>query len=67
MKTLKIICVDNYGREHVPEVLIADNVSEYWAYRIAEVLNDSVKSDGDEYFKSVPDDHKLWHGIEELV
>lgn len=58
---MKIIAIDNFGRDYVSDKLIAENVSELYAKEIAEYLN---KTHGGEqawyYFEAVPDDHKLY-------
>lgn len=67
MKIVKIICVDNFGRESVADILIAENVNEYWGKRIVDGLNEKQHEDSEVYFRLVEDDHKLWRGMEELV
>jgi hypothetical protein len=64
---MKIIVVDNYGRESVADRLVAENVSEYWGKRIVNMLNDKEHDDSQDYFKLVDDDYTLWRGMEELV
>lgn len=64
---MKIIAVDNFGRESIADLLVAENVSEYWGKRIVDALNDKQHDESIRYFKLVSDDHKLWRGMEELV
>ncbi|ALS22183.1 hypothetical protein [Paenibacillus naphthalenovorans] len=64
---MKIIAVDNFGRESVADKLIAENVSEYWGKYIVELMNDKQHDDSLHYFKLVSDDYRLWRGMEELV
>lgn len=57
---VKIIRVDNFDREHVPDELIAENVDPKIATEITEFLN--RKHSGiysPDFYKVVPDDHKL--------
>lgn len=36
---MKIVCIDNFNREHVSDVLVAENVPEHYANRIVDALN----------------------------
>lgn len=64
---MKIIAVDNYARETVADRLIAENVPEYYAELFVNYLNERSGQNSAWYFKSAPDDHKLWRGMEELI
>lgn len=64
---MKIISVDNFGRESVADKLIAENVSEYWGKYIVIMLNEKQHDDSPNYFKLVDDDYILWRGMDELV
>jgi hypothetical protein len=64
---LKIIAVDNFGREYIADKIIADNVSEYWGKYIVDLLNDKQHKNSQDYFRLVSDDYVLWRGMEELV
>ena len=65
---MKIIAVDNLARDYVADVLVAEKVNPVWADIIVDVLNINQSGEYAElYFKAVPDDHKLWRGMEELV
>ena len=58
---MKIIKVDNFARDHISDTLVAENVSEWWAKSIVELLNDKYSGDhSPDYFRAVPDDHKLY-------
>lgn len=58
---MKIICIDNFDRESVSDTLIAENVDEYWAPKIVEIMNRTFGGeDSPNYFISVEDDHKLY-------
>jgi hypothetical protein len=64
---MKIIAVDNFARESVADILIAENVNEYMGKRIVDALNDKQHENSQEWFRLVPDDYVLWRGMEELV
>ena len=56
---MKIIGMDNFNREHISDILIAENVSDYWAQRIVKHLNE--KYDGEHsphFFKTITDHEK---------
>ena len=59
---MKIIMVDNFDRDSISDVLIADNVNKFYADYIAEALNKKF-SPGDyaqSFFKPVDNDYKLY-------
>lgn len=56
----KIIGVDNYDRETRSDTFVADNVSEYYAKRIVDLLNKSAGTHSETFYKYVPLDHKLF-------
>jgi len=62
---MKIIAVDNYGRESVADFIVCENINEYLGDAVTKYLNGWSQSEV--FFKLVPDDHKLWRGMEELV
>jgi hypothetical protein len=58
---MKIVKVDNFVRDTVSDILIADNVPIYYALDIANYLNE--KFGGREslyFFRAVSDDYKLY-------
>ena len=58
---MKIISIDNFGREDISDTLIAENVDEYWSIQIAKLLNKNFSGNEASYFfKAVEDDHKLY-------
>ena len=57
---MKIIRVDNFDRDYIPDDLIAENVNEHSAKLIAKLLNEHAGANSQDYFKAVPDDHKLY-------
>lgn len=64
---MKIICVDNFGRESEADTLIAENVNKYWGEQIINALNDKEHENSQSYFRLVEDDYVLWRGMEELI
>lgn len=66
-KIMKIIKIDNFGRESVADKLIAENVRGYWSGLIVELLNNYEGADSPNFFKLVEDDYVLWRGMAELV
>jgi len=57
---VKIIGIDNFDRDNVSDILIAENVNEYYGKIIIKFLQECCTSQ-DLYFpRLVPDDHKLY-------
>lgn len=58
---MKIIIKDNFDRETVSEEILAENVNEFWAHHLEELLNKTLSGDcAQQFFKAVPDDYKLY-------
>lgn len=58
---MKIIKVDNFNRETISDVLIADNVQNSYASVITEFLNKKYGgNDLPDFFRAVEDDYKLY-------
>lgn len=58
---MKIIQTDNFDRESVSDVLVAENVHNFYAAKITEFLNGVYGGDNSPfYFCAVEDDHKLY-------
>jgi len=55
---MKLIRRDNYNRDHINDLLIAENVHNDYGTFIKVILNDADKSDAF-YFDIVPDDYQL--------
>lgn len=65
---LKIIAIDNFDRESVADLLVADNVHENYANEIADFLQQRYGGNyAPRFYKVVDDDHKLWGGMADLV
>jgi len=63
---MKIVIVDNFGRESVADVLVAENVNENYAQKIVDFLN-SENGENSDWFVLKPDDYRLSRGMEDLV
>ncbi len=58
---MKIIKKDNFDRDSVSDVLIAENVPQYWAELIERVLNETLGGPTrDVWIVATPDDYKLY-------
>lgn len=66
---MKIVCTDNYARDTVADRLVAEGVKhEGEALAMAAGLNGAFGGENSpNYYKAVPDDYRLWRGMEELV
>lgn len=58
---MKIIRTDNFGRDYMPEFLVAEKVPAYYAKLILNFLLQAHTSDnGPDYYKLEKDDYKLY-------
>jgi len=58
---MKIILVDNFDRERINDILIAENVNKIWGARIVKFLRDTFSnSNSSDWFRLVEDDYKLY-------
>lgn len=65
---MKIIAKDNFARESVADVLIAENVHLSYAHEISNFLQKTFGGDSSpRFYEVVADEYKLWRGMEELV
>jgi hypothetical protein len=62
---MKIVMIDNYNRDSVADVLVAENVHEYYGELLVKFLNSQAGSD--QYFVLKPDEYRLSRGMEDLV
>lgn len=58
---MKIIGRDNFDRDSVSDILIAENVHEAWAERIVTFLNGSNGYTGPWYCQVVDDSYQLYN------
>lgn len=56
---MKVINIDNFDRDCIPDKLVCENCNEYYANRIAELLNETTDPNGEDYFVVKHDDYKL--------
>jgi hypothetical protein len=57
---MKIISVDNFGRDYKPDKLIAENVNKRLGQIMVDALNDKLSgNEAQDHYRLVPDDHKL--------
>jgi hypothetical protein len=64
MSNMKIIQTDNYCRESVADILIAENVNKYYGKIIIKFLN---KNSNNSYFILEKDDYRLSRGLADLI
>ena len=57
---MKIIKIDNFGREYISDQLIAENVVDFYAKIIVEALNKRCHDNSPDYFIVVADDYELF-------
>lgn len=57
---MKIVRVDNFDREIYDDVLICENVSQYYGKDIVEFFNNREGEYSDWYYRLVEDDYKLF-------
>lgn len=58
---MKIIREDNFSRDSVDDVLICDNVSEFYGRQFVGWLNDKYSGErSPNYFRLVKDDYELY-------
>jgi hypothetical protein len=58
---MKIIRVDNFDREDISDVLVAENVHEYYGKRLVAFLNEEFSGEhSPDYYRLVEDDHVLY-------
>ncbi|OAM78194.1 hypothetical protein [Devosia elaeis] len=64
----KIIGKDNWDRETVADVLVADNIrSERDGKKMVDALNEGANDHTPRWHVLVPASHKLWRGMEEFI
>ena len=57
---MKIIAIDNFGRDEVSDKLIAENVIPHYAYLIVNKLNEDLYEGSPYFYKAVDNDYKLY-------
>jgi len=65
---MKVIGVDNFGRETVADHLVAEGLSDEEAKRMCDELNTKHGGEGAFiWYRVMPDDYRLWRGMEDLI
>ena len=64
---MKVVAVDNYAREDVADLLIAESVSNDEAHRLAKEYNDKQGPHPYRWAIITEDDYRLSRGMEDLV
>ena len=57
---MKIIATSNFDNESVSDLLIAENINEYYSILIADYFNSRIKYDDKYFYKPVMNDYKLY-------
>jgi hypothetical protein len=60
MRNLKIINVDNFDTETRSDILVCENIGEFYGKDIVKFLNQRGGLGSMDYFKLVPDDYVLY-------
>ena len=65
---MKIVGVDNFGRESVADFLVCEAVAnDYVGQIMVAALNNSQDESGPLFFRLEADDYRLWRGMEDLI
>lgn len=65
--SFKVVRVDNYDRETVANVAVAEWLDELDAEIICERLRKDLMRDDAVWYRVYPQEQKLWRGLAELV
>lgn len=61
---MKVICIDNFNRDHISDYLVCSNVSEHYGQMIVDMLNLNSGENSSDYYRVVEDDYKLYDAYE---
>lgn len=62
---MKIVQIDNFGRDHVADILIAEKVNKFFGGLMVKLLNERFSSDtSNAYYVLKEDDYKLNTGMD---
>ncbi len=57
---MKIVKIDNYNRDYIPDVLICENINKYYGDKVIAALN--INPQDSDYFILVEDTYVLREG-----
>lgn len=58
---MKIVCIDNFNRDEVDDVLICENIDKHYGLMIVAYLNERLSgNESPIYFKLENDDYELY-------
>jgi hypothetical protein len=57
---MKVVGVSNHGSETTDDILVCENVSEFYGKKIVEALNESADDHSRYFFKLVDDAYELY-------
>lgn len=57
---MKVIAVSNFNNETMSDILVCENVNQYWGERIVEMFNRAAGEHSARFYRLVPDDHVLY-------
>lgn len=57
---MKIIGTSNFDRDSVSDILIAENVHEYWADKFVKMMNTKSGKYSTYFYQVKPDNYKLY-------
>ncbi len=63
---MKIILVDNFNRESISDILIAENVINHYAIMIVDKMNNDIHEDSPYFYKAVKNEYKLYDARKDL-
>lgn len=64
---MKVVGTDNFARENVADILIAENVTQEEGARIVAEHNSPSENFDGRWYILVDDDYRLWRGMADLV
>lgn len=67
MTEYKVIKIDNYAREAIPDKSVREHLSEVEAECVCEWYRAMRYPDGDDWYVVAKQNYVLWRGMEEFV
>ena len=59
-KKYKIIGIDNFNRDNVNDILVCDNLTEYYGRKILNFLLSDTHANSPYFYQLVDENHKLY-------